>query len=374
MADIGNIKNFFVTWYDESNNYVTTSDITTEVLGISFTDTGSGQVNECVLKLSGAFGNFITDEGTPIVIDQYDRFQVQCEDLVGNTYNRFFEFNPLIVPSQTKTEGTLLELNLIGTEYHTQRISFAGRFWFSDAFRVAREIGVSFNENTNTRQPVLSGHSIGYIQATGTGNGFPRFTVNHYEYGLVEDSGYNRWNQMLDKLGGSVAAGGVLDYFECGFETSAINAIEIALFSSGGRSIDLDDDAALPTLTQSLEVNIGSTDVGIAAATASQVAVWGSQTHGSLPTGHSKYASGVDQFIFRPQWDENISYLQFSVVKYLDNKHYRANTDITGIPPFTNPAASGDWDQIDMSDEFGDTIQYSEWTDDRVKEWAKTKK
>ena len=370
MANIGNIKNFFVTWFDESDGYLTTADITEEVLGISFTDTGSGQVNECVLKLSGVFGNFITTQGTAAVIDQYDRFRVQAEDLVGNTYDRFFEFNPLIIPSQTKTEGTLLELNLIGTEYHTQRISFAGRFWFSDAFRVAREIGVSYNENRNTRQPVLSGHATGYVQSNSIGNGFPKFTVNHYEYGLVEDSGYNRWNQMLDKLGGSVAAGGVLDYFECGFETSGVNAIEVALFSQGSRSIDLDNDAALPTIKQSLEVNIGSTDVGIAAATATQVAAWGSQTHGSLPTGHSKYASGVDQFIFRPLWDEDISYLQDSVVKFLDNKHYRANTDITGTPPFTNPAASGDWDQIDMSDEFGNSIQYSEWTDDKVREWA----
>jgi len=324
MANIGNIKNFFVTWFDESDDYITTSDITEDVLGISFTDTGSGQVNECVLKLSGAFGNFITTQGTPTVIDQYDRFRVQAEDLAGNTYDRFFEFNPLVVPSQTKTEGTLLELNLIGTEYHTQRINFAGRFWFSDAFRVAREIGVSYNENTNSGQPVLTGHSIGYNQVSGTGNGFPRFTVNHYEYGLVEDTGYNRWNQMLDKLGGSVSAGGVLDYFECGFETSGVNAIEIALFSAGGRTNDLDDDASLPTITQSLEVNIGSTDVGIAAATATQVAAWGSQTHGSLPTGHSKYASGVDQFIFRPQWDDQIAYLQGSLVKFLDNKHYQA--------------------------------------------------
>lgn len=370
MADIGNIKNFFVTWYDESDAYVTNSDITDDVLGISFTDTGSGSVNECILKLSGAFGNFISSLGTPTVIDQYDRFRVQCEDLSGNTYDRFFEFNPIIVPSQTKTEGTLLELNLIGTEYHTQRVSFAGRFWFSDAFDVAQAIGVSYNNNINSRQPTLSGHSIGYSQVSGFGNGFPKFTVNHYEYGIVEDAGYNRWNQMLDKLGGSVANGGVLDYFECGFETSGVNAIEVALFSSGGRTLDIDDDANLITITQSLEVNVGSTDVGIAAATATQVAAWGSQTHGSLPTGHAIYASGVDQFIFRPLWDDQIQYLTDSRVKYIDNKHYKALNDITGTPPFTIPPSSADWQQIDMGDEFGDTIQYSEWTDDKVKEWA----
>ena len=135
MADIGNIKNFFVKYYPVSDNYTTSQDITDDVLGISFTDTGSGQVNECILKLTGAFGNFITSKGSKPVVEQFDRFQVQAEDLAGNQYGatngqgRFFEFNPLVIPSQTKTEGTLLELNLIGIEYHTQRINFAGRFF-----------------------------------------------------------------------------------------------------------------------------------------------------------------------------------------------------------------------------------------------------
>jgi hypothetical protein len=375
LADIGNIVNFFVTWFDASDGYVTTSDITEDVLSISFTDTGSGQVNECVLKLSGAFGNFITDANktTPTVIDEYDRFRVQCEDLAGNSYDRYFEFNPVIIPSQTKTEGTMLELNLIGTEYHTQRVTFSGRFWFSDAFTVARAIGDSYNKNREILQPLLSQHTLGYNQVTGVGNAFPKFTVNHYEYGMVEDSGYNRWNQMLDKLGGSVAAGGILDYFEVGFETSGVNAIEVALFSSGGRSVDLDDDANIPTITQSLEVNIGSTDVGIAAGTATQVAAWGGQTHGSLPTGHSIYASGPDQFIFRPQWKINIPYQTDSKVKY-QKQHYNSKVDNnnSNTPPGPTVGVHDEdafWSQIDMKI-FGDNVQYSPWTDDKVKEWA----
>ncbi len=460
MADIGNIKNFFVTWFDASAStpYSVSEDITDEVLAISFTDTGSGQVNECVLKVSGAFGRFISDSSNPTVtvsggggmgatatavtsggsliavnvsnpgtaytstptvtlsgggatvqgtataivvneqvtsyivntsgsgyddpqtvFKQFDRFRVQAEDLVGNTYERYFEFNPVVIPSETKSEGTLLELNLIGIEYHTQRITFSGRFWFANAFDVARAIGQSYNENSNlipnNIQPVLTGHTLGYDQLSGVGNGFPKFTVNHYEYGLVEDSGYNRWNQMLDKLGGSVANGGVLDYFDIGFETSDVSAIEIALFSQGSRTIDINDDANIPTLIQPVtgddfKINIGSTDVGIVAATATQVAAWGAQTRGSLPTGHSKYVSGKDQFIFRPSWDANIPFQKDSLVKYLDNEHFRALNDITSFPADPPPVDVTNWEQIDMSDEFGDTIQYSEWTDDKVKEWA----
>ncbi len=459
MADIGNIKNFFVTYYSVSSDYTTTLDITDDVLGISFTDTGSGTVNSCVLKLSGAFGNFITDTSIPVVtltggggmgataiavtsggsltavnvaspgtgftstptvtitgggatvqgtataivvnqqvtsyivntsgsgyndpktvVEQYDRFQVQAEDLAGNTYDRFFEFNPLVVPSQTKTEGTNLELNLIGIEYHTQRVNFAGRFWFADAFRVAREIGVSYNDNINSLQPTLLSSSTGYNQLTGVGNGFPKTTVNHYEYGLVEDTGYNRWNLMLDKLGGSVAVGGVLDYFELGFETPDVNEIQLAIFSAGGRSNDLDDDESLPTLKQPqsgdavFNVNIGSTDVGIAAATATQVAAWGAQTHGSIPTGISKYVSGVSQFTFRSKWGPDVEYQFDSRIKY-QGQHYKSliNNNSGNTPPGPTsgvPDEDSNWEQIDMSDEFGDTIQYSEWTDDKVKEWA----
>ena len=52
-----------------------------------------------------------------------------------------------------------------------------------------------------------------------------------------------------------------------------------------------------------------------------------------------------------------------------NNKHYNAKNNITGTPPFDNPSIdTTNWEQIDMSDEFGDTIQYSEWTDDKFKE------
>ena len=134
---------------------------------------GSGKINSAVLKLSGAFGNFITDKGTPVVIDQYDRFRIQAEDLNGNKYDRYFEFIPLIIPSQTKTEGTQLELDLVGLEYHTQRINYAGRHWFANGFDVAAAIGRSYNDNKKVRQPILNGHEVSYSQTTKIGNGFP---------------------------------------------------------------------------------------------------------------------------------------------------------------------------------------------------------
>jgi len=145
MVDVGNVKNFTVTWFDQSDAYVTTADITNDVIGIpQFTDKGSGSVNTAQLTLSADFGDFVTDNGTPAVIDQYDRFRIKMDDLAGNTYDHFFEFKPPEVPSQTKAEGTQVTFELLGIEYAVQNIHFNRAFWFEDAFVPAREIGVVY--------------------------------------------------------------------------------------------------------------------------------------------------------------------------------------------------------------------------------------
>jgi len=365
-----NFTNLIVTWFDESDNYATSKDITPAVNSIPiFTEVGSGEVNEAQLVLSGNLGDFISDEiSTEIVIDSYDRFRIQVTDLAGNTYDRFFELKPAFLPTQTKPEGTLLTLDLIGTEYHTQQIHFNRAFWFADSFEVAREIGQGYEENRGARQPVLTEFDVGYSQITKVGNGFPKSTVNHYEYGLHEDYCYSWWMDQADKLGGSVDTGGVLDYFDVGFETPGINSIEIAIFSQGSRTNDFLDDSALPTLlrTDTDNVNVGETEGGITPATGSLVASWGAAKRGSLLTGHSKYESGIFQFVFRPEFDVNVSYLIDAKVIF-DEKHYISLTDNNiGNNPDVSP---GDWSQIDMSDQFGDTIQYSELTDDKFQEW-----
>jgi len=101
MVDQGNYKNFTVVWFDESDNYVTTQVITNDVISLPlFTEAGSGEVNTCELLLSGNFGDFITDNGTKPVIEQFDRIRIQLDDLAGNTYSRYFEVKPAQVPSK----------------------------------------------------------------------------------------------------------------------------------------------------------------------------------------------------------------------------------------------------------------------------------
>lgn len=365
-----NFTNLVVTWFDASNSYATTKDITEFVQSIPiFTDVGSGEVNEAQLILSGNFGQFISDEISPeIVIDDFDRFRIQVDDLDGFSYDRFFELKPSFLPTQTKAEGTLLTLDLIGTEYHTQEIHFNRAFWFFDAFDVAREIGETYQQNRGSDQPDLgTSYFIGYTQVSGIGNGLPRSTVNHYEYGVHEDYCYNRWMDVNDKLGGSVATGGILDFFDLAFETPSINAINLAIFSQGSRTNDFDNDASLPTLDRldTDNVNVGEQEGGITPKTGTVVASWGSPKRGSLPTGHSIYDSGIFQFIFRPEYANAVEYQTDAKVKF-ERKHYKSNSDNnTG----NQPDISAEWDQIDMASEFGDNQQYSEWTDDKAQHW-----
>ena len=96
MVDQGNFKNLAITWFDESDNYVTTKDITNSVTSLPlFTETGSGEVNEAEFILSANFGNFVSSNGDETPIQQFDRFRIQCDDLAGDSYDHYFEIATL---------------------------------------------------------------------------------------------------------------------------------------------------------------------------------------------------------------------------------------------------------------------------------------
>ena len=82
-------KNLVITHADESDGYATTTDITSDLMGIPiFTDTGSGEVNEAEIALSAKGGKFIN---TGTIIEKFDRFRIQMDDLDGNSYDRWYE-------------------------------------------------------------------------------------------------------------------------------------------------------------------------------------------------------------------------------------------------------------------------------------------
>jgi len=359
---------FTVQWFDETDAYVTNADITNDVKAIPlFTDTGSGEVNEAQIVVDADFGDHLV--ATPAVFDKHDRFRINVVDNAGNVYDRYFELDD-IKPSEAKGEGTNVELQCLGIEYHTQNINVSPNMFFRDPNGAAIKIGDIYEENHGiTRQPLLGFYDTNYDTTTQVGNGLPAYVRTHFEFGQNEDSAYNRWMDILDMLAQPVSGGGVLDFFDLGFDAVAVQQIDFRAFSSG-RGPNTGTETIENTITQTISEQEGV----ISNPEGTNILAWGDQQSGSLPLGHSKYRSAVFQFRYRPNWNTSISYLTGAAVVLNESQvtgqggtHWRASTDTTGTP-----SISGDWDRITMASEFGNTdavsaIQYSPWTIDKAR-------
>jgi hypothetical protein len=76
------------------------------------------------------------------------------------------------------------------------------------------------------------------------------------------------------------------------------------------------------------------------------------------------------QFGFRPEYNVTVSYALGAKVKDTQTngraKHYQSVITSNLGNCVGNPSY---WTQIDMAGEFGNTIQYSAWTDDKAGLW-----
>ena len=133
---------YTLTHYDENNSWAST-DITDDVISIPIvTDTGSGEVNSARVILSANEGKFI--KSAP-VIDQFDRIRIQIDDGDSTTtnYDRYFEVNK-ILPSESKSEVTRLELFLMGLEHNLQIINYIKPHYSAGTYEVMKDIGAQY--------------------------------------------------------------------------------------------------------------------------------------------------------------------------------------------------------------------------------------
>jgi hypothetical protein len=290
--------------------------------------------------------------------------------LGGNSYDRYFEVLN-IIPSQTKSEGSLVTLECLGIEYHTQQIHMAKPYFFEDSYTVSLSVGNIYNSNRGTEQPVLSNHDVVYTDGNGFGSALPFFNANNWEFGLNEDSCYNRWMDLLEGAGAAVSAGGALTFYELNFLTTGVNAMDFKLRKSGDNSTIVQVQNAVAT-----GVKVGEQEGMISIPTGTNLLAWASPDHGTLPVGPSKYESALQQFIFRPEWLTGLFYQVDAKVKVTDTsnpqiapKHYKCLIEHTS-GTFSTDLAGGNWVQIDMAEEFGNSIQQSPWTDGKATLWG----
>jgi len=364
-----NFKNLSIIWYDHTTNYITNQEIKDDVVGLPlFTDNGSGEINSLMIDIRAPYGRRITTT-FPITIDEFDRIGITMDDRDGNPYTRFYEIQK-IIPGTDKDEGTILTLNCLGIEYHTQMGHFSRQFWFTTAFLPSKLIGETYNDNRGTTQPFLSGHNVVYDPDTETGNDLPNFTQGIYDYGINPAYFYDIWMDLVDRQGASGAGGGVFDFFELGFNTPDVNSINMRLFSSGSSPESKTGNPEPVTIETNNFINPTETEGDLENQTGTISYVVGDSRAGALQKGREVYNSGIFQFTFRPEWDIGIKYITDAKVLY-QGQHYKSLVDnnLGNTPPGTTSCVAdvdANWVQIDMSDEFGDVQQYSEWTDDKV--------
>ena len=356
---------YTLTHYDENNSWAST-DITDDVISIPIvTDTGSGEVNSARVILSANEGKFIKSAPD---IDEFDRIRIQINDGDSGTYDRYFEVNK-ILPSESKSEGTRLELFLLGLEHNLQIINYIKPHYSAGTYGVMKDIGDQYNDSTGAKQPTLLGHDSTTYNKMPNAN----FQKNNYEFGANEAPCYDRMKEVVDSLGASVDNGGALDFYDFKFvipnttsyPTNAYDPkthIMLKVFSSGSPT-----DGSEVVISDSTSVNVGETESGIDNKTGTVVLAWGDSNSGSLPIAFSQFASEEIRYPLYPIWDVATEYKIGAKVQYQGILYKRVNTNVS-LPP-QPPTADSNWVSQTKDQDYGAVYQYSQWTDNLYLSW-----
>ena len=346
--------------YDDSlssGNFVTPVDITSNVITIeNMTDVGTGEINTAVLMLNARDGQFITEDnsGATPQINQFDRIYIKLTDKNGAVYDRTYEVESL---EQKKTikDGIRLIVNLMGLERHLQQVHFAKQYFYTSGFDLVKDVCDRYNGSNGSKQVTVEKQNVvSEGSPTKYYNELPKWTANNMDFGVSETYCYDGINDLVNKLGSSISAGGAGDFYEFTFEddsTIANNKIFLHAFSSGNNS----NQSSVPVITNPTNVlPIYETNGELENETGTVIFAKGAKGYGSMPINSSKYRSYKEEFALIPAWQTGESYPSGARVTY-NNLKYQANTTTSGS------WTSSQWDQILLGDLAGNMI-YSPYT------------
>jgi len=324
----------------------TNTDLTPDFIAIPLlTDVVTDEVRQCILVLSANDGKYIT---TSPIINQFNKIRINHTDEDGNIFNEVFEVIK-IIPRQTQREGTKLELHLVDNSHSLQDIQYIKPHYSETPRNVSIDICQYYNSEKGSLQPTV-------IDYDTSANKLPNWVLNNYDFGLNEDSCFDRLKEVVDKNAASGDAGGVFDFYETRFHTdeSNQNLIHLKAFVSGS------EPASPITISSSNSLNIGESEAGIEAKTGTIVINWGSNNDGTLDTGFSRFRSEKEAFDLHPGWINDGIYLIGNRVRWkgvvyqsIQNNNVNQQPDIT-IGTF--------WIVKTENDLFGAIITYSPWT------------
>ena len=345
---------YTITHYDESNSWSTT-DLTDYLISIpSCTDTGSTEVNSARIVLAANSGEFIK---VAPEIEQFDRIRIQIDDAITGTtnYDKYFDVVK-ILPSESKAEGTRLELYLLGLEYHLQKINYTKSHFAEGPYEVVKDIGDLYNLAKGSKQPTLQGHD-----STST-NELPQSNEikNNYDFGDMETPCFDRIIEVTESTGGAVDEGGLLEYFDIRYTYPDHETMAISIFPQGNNIAD----GSQEEITNTESVNVGETESGLDNETGSQVLAWGAPESGSLPVAFSKFMSEETRYDLYPTWSNTIEYQVGAKVRYNGLLYKRQNSTVV-LPPQT-PNLDANWLSRTKTQDFGNVYYISQWTNNAV--------
>lgn len=370
----GSWPTFWVQIFPTSPN----TDITKFIETIKDTEIGSGEVRSLSLRLNANRGAFITNtnSGATPIIDQFDKILISITDRREQTYSAAYEVD-VFHPTKDGAVGTILTVDLLGSEFYLQKTLFADQFFFKSMFDVSKGIADFYNKNKGTKQVTVTGHDKNFL--SGGFNELPAWTANDYTFNLTEKSHYDGELEVIDRGGSSVAAGGAGDFFELGFNTNSINVDQIDFrgFSSGNPP----DQTSIPNISNTLSVNPAEQEGDIEASQGTVTGTWCADSVGTLPRQNADFIGALEAWRLFPTYVSGETYPQDAIILVIntldsqgDSFHYKANKD-TSIAPPTPPAASNaDWDQYQFTDFLQNEVNYnfgsySFWTDAKALQW-----
>lgn len=339
---------YVVTYLSSSTN------ITNYVERLEVIETGTEEITSAKIRLNANLGQFVTTSsgGATPIIDEYDKIRVQITDEDSNTYDRIFEVDN-IIPVENAGEGTVIDVECLGTEQHLQRLDFAKQYYFASAYEASKDIIDIYNDSDakGTLQPTIEGHN------SATTNTLPKWNANTFDFNLREMKFYDALAFIHKQMGGPVEFFGGGDFWEFYFSKHPTDNNKLIFNSVISGLLP----ASPITISDTVSINPGETEGGIEATPATIVKAWGADDFGSLPVDFSKFHGELEAFSLHPQYISGVTYPTNAIVQR-NGIHYKATASTSTAPPSAN------WTTITRATVLGSS-KYSPWTDGRADEW-----
>lgn len=363
--------------YSKSSSFGSEWNITGDSFPRTFSDVVDNEVKTAVIRVRCEDGQYIQSgiNGNPQIVIN-DRIQIKGTD-DENGVSKFHMYEVIKKkPIKTKREGVMLELELMGIEMWLQRVNYVKRNFGTNAGDAATDLAAFYNE-----EAAIATHLPTLVVSR---NNLPTTLALTLDWGVNEETIFNRLIELSDLQSSSGSAGGTLDFFDVRFTTDENdpNTVNVEIFSSGddptsSGTLDGPSTSIVTITTDSVNGGTEDTDAGFEEPEGTNVHIWGANGAGTKPTNFSKFQSrqiimpdSKGSHSLFPEWDNTFKYLTGSIVKYTagtPDKCYIAQQTTTGdTPPDTGDNAY--WNELEENDYSG-AIQYSPWTDGQQIKW-----